>query len=736
MKHTWSFKILVICSLVLVVKSSIYSQSSKLYYTASDAEIANPERGWYSHTQTTESYFRLSTETLRQYREQDNVTLILRLFYLKNHIDEDVVSDDYKINMQADFDSIRAAGIKCIVRFAYSSSMNASVYDAIPAKVLSQIESLKDVLHDNSDVIVAIQAGFVGAWGEWYFTHNFAGDGFSPTEEDQVNRRAIFESLLDVLPEHVVVQGRTPAIMKNAVLTEEPVSAQEAFSGTRKSRVGHHNDCFAANDSDRGTYTDLQQDLKYLHETTKYTIAGGETCDDDYSTSDCDNSVPRMKLLHWTYLNRDYHQGVIGKWEDQGCFDEVNLSLGYRIQLDSAVFNDSTAGGQVYPISLSFTNTGFAAPTQYKPIQIVFTNALTNVTTRLPYVGMNDDIRYWLPGTFSIDGFVHVPAELAEGDYTLSLRFPDQSPRLEENPAYSIRLANIDTWVSDKGENDLNFSVTISDKYIDKVPASPTELTVTAVSDSEVTITWQDNSDDESGFEIWRSKGNANMMQRIAKLPAELQVYVDEGLEKSTIYFYSVKSISEFGPSTGNEIASDTTFRAAPAAPTNLNALVVSSSRVRLTWDDNSDDEESFIIESANLADNLVAIDTVDKNLTEVYLDDLSANTLYTFRVYASNTTGISDHSNEVAAATKPSSLADKLGSDIGVELYPNPVRDFLYVENISDKGSLEVMNIAGNVVLKTNLEDKIDLSGLTKGLYFLKLSVGGNSYVYKILKQ
>ena len=125
--------------------------------------------------------------------------------------------------MQSDFDSIRTSGVKCIVRFAYSASQYAEVWDATPGRVFSHIESLRDVLAGNSDVVCGVQAGFIGAWGEWYYTKNFAGEDYLPDETDQQNRRTLVEHLLQIFPDHVTVQGRTPAIMKNIVGSEDPI---------------------------------------------------------------------------------------------------------------------------------------------------------------------------------------------------------------------------------------------------------------------------------------------------------------------------------------------------------------------------------------------------------------------------------------------------------------------------------------------------------------------------------
>ena len=326
--------------LSLSFRQEVHGQSSTIKYPATKEEIANPERGWYddyysySGGSTMGNIFRpLKTEELLSMRENDNITLILRLFYLHKFLEEDQVSQEYLDWMQADFDSIRAAGVKCILRFAYSASQGAAVWDATPGKVFSHIESLADVLTANGDVIAGVQAGFIGAWGEWYYTKNFAGQGYVPDATDQENRRTLVEKLMKALPLHVSVQGRTPAIMKNIVGTDDPISEEEAFSGSNKSRTGHHNDCFLANASDYGTYTNLEEDLAYLNETTKYTITGGETCDAPNQYSDCVNGVPRMVELHWTYLNRDYNKAVYDKWKEQGCYEEINIAMGYRIHL-------------------------------------------------------------------------------------------------------------------------------------------------------------------------------------------------------------------------------------------------------------------------------------------------------------------------------------------------------------------------------------------------------------------
>ena len=550
----------IICSFVL------NGQQTKIIYQSSSAAIANPERGWYddyysySGSNLTGSFTPLNAETLTKYREEDNITLILRLFYLHEFLDSVSISEDYISKMQNDFDAIRSAGVKCIIRFAYSASQSAEIWDATPEIVFSHIESLGDVLMDNGDVIAGVQAGFIGAWGEWYYTENFAGTGFIPDETDQENRRTLVNDLLEVLPKHVIVQGRTPAIMQNINESEVPISEAEAFSGTSKARLGHHNDCFLANASYYGTYTNLEEDLAYLRETTKYTIAGGETCDASNNYSNCENSVPRMKELHWTYLNRDYNKAVYNKWVEEGCYDEVDISLGYRIQIDSAIIADSVNPGDDLNFSLYLTNIGYAAPTHYKPIQFVFTNASSGEQISIEYSGVNGDIRHWLPGTIELSGSIVLPADMQDGNYSLGVRFPDQDTVLSSNPAYSIQLANVGLWNEETGINGLNHIVTVGKGGEGILPETPANFESNAVSESEITVSWSAGSSDETSFELMRSKSVPGKWEYIAEINSDVSSYDDKGLDSETTYYYIIRSKNLYGYSPWAKVSVATTF--------------------------------------------------------------------------------------------------------------------------------------------------------------------------------
>jgi hypothetical protein len=97
--------------------------------------------------------------------------------------------------------------------------------------------------------------------------------------------------------------------------------------------------------------------------------------------------------------------------------------------------------------------------------------------------------------------------------------------------------------------------------------------------------------------------------------------------------------------------------KAAPTAPTNLQAEAVSSTSVVLLWQDNSNNESEFLIEGRTASETVFTPigSTGAPNRPAVFVDNLTPGTTYFFRVRANNGTGPSAYSN-VASVTTPAS--------------------------------------------------------------------------------
>ncbi len=191
-------------------------------------------------------------------------------------------------------------------------------------------------------------------------------------------------------------------------------------------------------------------------------------------------------------------------------------------------------------------------------------------------------------------------------------------------------------------------------------PAAPSNLTARTASSSRVELAWSDNSNSETGFAIERSLDGAEWSE-IGTAGSNRTMYLDMGLDPDTTYFYRVRALNPSGYSPYSNTASATTPKEqnsaagarAPAAPSDLNAASSSPSRIELSWNDSSNNEDGFALERS-AGSTWQEIATVARNHT-TYLDSgLAPETTYQYRVRAYNSSGHSTYSNVASAKTQP----------------------------------------------------------------------------------
>lgn len=80
-------------------------------------------------------------------------------------------------------------------------------------------------------------------------------------------------------------------------------------------------------------------------------------------------------------------------------------------------------------------------------------------------------------------------------------------------------------------------------------PAAPGHLFATAVSFNRIDLNWTDNSNNENGFEIWRSTNPTTGYVTVGSAPANATSFVDSTVLANTTYFYGIRAIGQFGES-------------------------------------------------------------------------------------------------------------------------------------------------------------------------------------------
>jgi hypothetical protein len=193
------------------------------------------------------------------------------------------------------------------------------------------------------------------------------------------------------------------------------------------------------------------------------------------------------------------------------------------------------------------------------------------------------------------------------------------------------------------------------------VPIAPDDLDAFPLPATKVLLTWDDNSDNETGFNIYRSTELIpEAFVLVGTANANDTTFTDNnGLIANEQYFYVVTSVNTFGQSFPSDPASVVTVDV-PESPTGLVVTNVTGSEISIAWQDNSSDETGFVVEIASIFSNGVYLfageTSPDDNSFTLNEENagLQPNQLYLIRVRATKNDGNSPYSNILSVVTSP----------------------------------------------------------------------------------
>jgi fibronectin type 3 domain-containing protein len=198
-----------------------------------------------------------------------------------------------------------------------------------------------------------------------------------------------------------------------------------------------------------------------------------------------------------------------------------------------------------------------------------------------------------------------------------------------------------------------------------KTPAAPSNLTATASAGTQVTLSWSDNSNNETGFLIERKTGTGGTYSQVATVGANVATYIDSGLDTGTQYVYRIRAINEAGTSDYSSEARANT-PTLPPDPSSLQTTLVTTGEIDLAWQDNSDNEDGFnLYRQTGGSGDFFLVASLPADTTSYKDASLSAGTLYTYHLQAFNLAGPSgvDELSVTTVTAAPTSVSASPGN-------------------------------------------------------------------------
>jgi hypothetical protein len=197
-------------------------------------------------------------------------------------------------------------------------------------------------------------------------------------------------------------------------------------------------------------------------------------------------------------------------------------------------------------------------------------------------------------------------------------------------------------------------------------------------------LSWIDNSLSETAFIVekstdgvaWTEAGRVDRVVTALNTTGGMETFTDPdwvGGERYRVvalnvvgdtWDYSDPNLNEIAPgtyafpvanlkATSEELATGIP-PAPPAAPSDLSGVAISTTQIDLSWTDNANNEDGFVIESCQGAGctNFAPAGQVGADVVAFSIQNLAPNTLYRFRINAYNAVGPSGFSNTVDVTT------------------------------------------------------------------------------------
>lgn len=332
------------------------------------------------------------------------------------------------------------AHLKVILRFAYNFFEGG---DDAPLHVIkADIQMLAPVVARHKNIIYAMDAGFIGYWGEGHNSQHGKDDDH--TNNTPHKTREFMEAEEAAFGPYVTLLNRYPS----NIMDWEP-RGQVIW--------GIHDDHYAGNPTDANTWkAPAWSRFDYTTNTLQH-FGGGRSDEKPVSAELGDAESPLLSQDYLDAYSKRFHLNSMDlNWNtnnvrSESWFYDFVRHIGPAIGLTDALLDSYPVRGASSTLTLSFINTGYSRLFVNVPMYLVLTDSagkqLSTETFRPVRVPLDLTTIAGSNGEASVSVPVTFPVDLAPGStYKVALWMPDPDSKLNTMPEYNYLLNNKDVF--------------------------------------------------------------------------------------------------------------------------------------------------------------------------------------------------------------------------------------------------------------------------------------------------
>ena len=139
--------------------------------------------------------------------------------------------------------------------------------------------------------------------------------------------------------------------------------------------------------------------------------------------------------------------------------------------------------------------------------------------------------------------------------------------------------------------------VAVRVRYTPNIIAPPTSLHADNLNGT-TTVVWQDNADNEQGYSVeFSSTTLSGPWRELARTGTNIRSYQHRNIPRDRTWHYRVRAYNAYGYSSYSNTDAAVYATVLPANPNNISAAFSEDGQVTVTWNDNSNNEETFTIQ-------------------------------------------------------------------------------------------------------------------------------------------